>query len=114
MIRSVLHRRQKWGRGGSAATPIISRRGSRSVDDLQLREFCKAFLSKLRADARLLGPAERDVRRHVEVLVDPDRAGLDAGGNLMRAFWVGRPDRGAEAVSGGVGAADYVFLVGVF
>ena len=47
------------------------------VDDLQLGEFGESFFGEFDADARLLGAAERDVRRHVEVFVDPDRAGLD-------------------------------------
>src|SRR5260370_34268627 len=59
--------------------------GSRLVDDLELSEFGEAFLGEFGADARLLGAAERNVRRHIEMLVDPDRAGLDAARDLVGA-----------------------------
>src|ERR1700692_2646642 len=59
--------------------------GSRLIDDLELGEFGEAFLGEFGADARLLGAAERNVRRHVEMIVDPDRAGLDAARDLVGA-----------------------------
>ena len=74
----------------------------------------ETFLGEFGADAGLLGAAERDVRGHVEMLVDPDRAGLDLAGDGVGTLDVGRPDRRAEAVSRGVGAADHVILVGIF
>src|SRR5258707_11962559 len=44
------------------------RRRSRPVDDLELGELGKSFLGEFGADAGLLGAAERDMRRHVEML----------------------------------------------
>src|SRR6476659_1705261 len=99
---------KNWGRDVSAAAPVYRSGRRRAVDDLQLCELGETFLGEFSADARLLGAAERDVRGHVEVLVDPDRAGLELRCDLVRALDVGRPDRRAEAVGGGVGAADRV------
>ena len=62
--------------------------GARFVDDLQLGKLGETFLGELGADPRLLGAAERDMRGHVEVLVDPDRAGLDAARDLVGAHGV--------------------------
>jgi len=66
-------------------------------DCLGLAEFQHAFLSALNADARLLEAAKGRVRAEVLALIDPDRAGLEACGNLLRPCNVARPDRGALA-----------------
>ena len=44
------------------------------------------------ADAGLLRPSERDVRSHVQVLVDPDRAGVDPRRHGDRPLAVRGPD----------------------
>src|SRR5665213_476817 len=51
-------------------------RSASFVDDLKLGELRETLLGEFGADAGLLGSAERDERRHVEMLVDPDRSGL--------------------------------------
>src|SRR5450631_1494858 len=82
-------------RGGSAAA-IIRELRARLVDDLELGELREPFLGEFGADARLLGATERNMRRHVEVLVDPDRSGLDLACHLVRPRRVRRPHRCAE------------------
>jgi hypothetical protein len=62
------------------------------VDDLQLGEFDQPFLGKFSADTGLLGSAEGNVRRHIEVLVDPYRSGLDLARDLVGAGRIRRPD----------------------
>src|SRR3546814_8816325 len=47
------------------------------IDDLVLGELLEAFDALLAADTGLLGPAERDIERHVEMFVHPHRARLD-------------------------------------
>src|SRR5215831_11759369 len=95
------------GDRGIAAIPEVAGSGARrrSVDDLELGELRQTLFGELRADARLLGAAEGDMRGHVEMLVDPDRAGLDLLCDLVSALGVRRPDRSAEAVGRRVGAA---------
>src|SRR5215469_5048858 len=98
----------KGDRGGTAVPSISSGRGSGAVDDLQLGKFGETFLGEFGSNAGLLGAAERDMRGHIEVLVDPDRAGLDPLRDLVGARRIGRPHRRAEAVVGGVGTSDHV------
>lgn len=87
---------QKSDRGAAAAAIIYIRLRACLVDDLQLGELRKPFLGELGADARLLGPAERNMRRHVEVLVDPHRCSFDLACDLMRPCRIRRPDRRAQ------------------
>src|SRR5262245_61182581 len=47
------------------------------VDHLGLGELLESLVAHFSAHARLLRGCERDVRRQVEVLVDPDRARVD-------------------------------------
>jgi hypothetical protein len=63
----------------------------RDVDDLRLGVFLEPLLAQCRPQAGLLGPAERHVGRQVQMLVDPNRAGVDPQCDLVRAFDVGRP-----------------------
>ena len=72
------------------------------VDNLKLGEFGETFLGEFGPDAGLLSAAEWDVRRHVEMLVDPHRSSLDAARDLMRPRGIGRPYRGAETIIGRV------------
>jgi hypothetical protein len=67
-----------WNRGGVAAIPISQRSGAGTgpVDDLQLGELSQTLFGKLGAYAGLLGTAKRNMRGYVQMLVDPDRAGL--------------------------------------
>ena len=84
------------------------------VDDLQLSELSQALFGKLNADSRLLGAAERNVRCHVEMFIDPDRSGLDLACDAVGAFQTRRPDRCTKTIVGRVGAADHVVIVGIF
>ena len=53
------------------AAPPADSRSACDVDDPRLRELLQPLLPHLRADARLLGAPERNIRRHVEMLVHP-------------------------------------------
>jgi hypothetical protein len=68
-----------------AAIVRVGGSGAGAVDDLELGELRKPFLGEFGADARMLGAAERDMRRHVEVLVDPDGTRLDPACDLVGA-----------------------------
>jgi hypothetical protein len=61
----------------------------------------------------VLRAAERDHRVDAAVAVDPDRAGLEAGGDPLRPVPVGGPHRGAEADADAVGPLDRLLEVGV-
>ena len=92
-------------------SPLSS--GPGFVDDLKLGKFRQPLLGKLRADPGLFGAAERNVRGHIEMLVDPDGTRLDLARDLVRPLRIRRPDRRAKPVGGGVGAADRVIVVGI-
>jgi hypothetical protein len=47
------------------------------VDDAGVDELLEPGLALFAAQPRLLDPSERHVEPQVEMLVDPDRAGLD-------------------------------------
>src|SRR5262249_38217031 len=54
------------------------------------------------------------MRRHVEVLVDPHRAGFDTACHVVGACWIRRPYRCAETVGGCVSPANHILAPGVF
>jgi hypothetical protein len=68
--------------------PIRAGRSSSDVDDPRLRELLQALLPHLRADSRLLGSTEGNIRRHVEVLVHPYAARIDPAGDLVGTLCV--------------------------
>ena len=82
-------RAAKEGRGDIAATPMASGTCAWSIDNLELREFGETFLGEFRADARLLGAAVRNMRRHIKVLVDPHGASLDTRRDLVSTLRIG-------------------------
>src|SRR5437764_5350431 len=61
-------------------------------DRLQLDVFADALLAELAADARGLEAAERRDEVH-GVLVDPERAGADAAGDVERVLGIRREHR---------------------
>src|SRR5262245_8442645 len=77
----------------------------RRIDEGCLGELAEPFPAQLDADAGLLRPPERDVRSHVQVLVDPDRAGIHPGRHPHRPVVVRGPDRAPQAVVRVVDAA---------
>ena len=56
----------------------------RQIDRLGSHVLEQAFHAVLYAETGLLVPAKRRVRTQVEILVDPDGAGLKASGNVHR------------------------------
>src|SRR5215471_5302748 len=67
----------------------------RHVDDGRLGELLESLPAQLGPDTGLLRAGVRDVRSEIEMLVHPDRAGIDAGCHPERPLAIGRPDRGA-------------------
>src|SRR6516162_9458434 len=74
-------------------------RGSsfRQVDDRRLGERLEPLLTQLGPDTGLLRAGVGDVRSEIEMLVHPDRAGIEPGRHLERPVAVRRPDRAAQA-----------------
>src|SRR3546814_9490122 len=78
------------------------------IDDLGLGELLEAFDALLAADTGLLGPAERDIERHVEMFVHPHRARLDLQCDMETALGIIGPDRTAQPIFTVIGATDDV------
>src|SRR3546814_10182593 len=74
------------------------------IDDLGLGELLEAFDALLAADTGLLGPAERDIERHVEMFVHPHRARLDLQCDMETALGIIGPDRTAQPIFTVIGA----------
>src|SRR6266436_1422839 len=63
---------------------------------LGIEMVVKAFGAELAPDAGVIDPAPRRGRIEAVMIVDPDDAGLDAGGDAMRAGDVAGPDRSGK------------------
>ena len=83
--------------------PEVQVRSEGGGDSFHFGVVVEHFLAHLAAPAGLLVTAER--QRGVEhvVAIDPDRAGADAAGQLVRGAAVAGPDAGGEAVDRVVG-----------
>src|SRR3546814_12222168 len=79
-------------------TLFRSRNPVGDIDDLGLGELLEAFDALLAADTGLLGPAERDIERHVEMFVHPHRARLDLQCDMETALGIIGPDRTAQQI----------------
>src|SRR5258705_12647783 len=69
-----------------------------------------AFVAELAPDAGVIDPAPGRGRIEAVMIVDPDDAGLDAGGDAMRAGDVAGPDRRGEPERGIIGGPQRVRL----
>src|SRR5262245_64207155 len=69
----------------------------RHVDDGRLGELLESLPAQLGPDTGLLRAGVRSVWSEIEVLVDPDRAGVDPRRHPERPLAVRRPDRAAQA-----------------
>src|SRR6516225_3112366 len=85
----------------------------RRVDDRRLGELLKALLAQFGPDTGLLRAGVRSVWSEIEMLVHPDRAGIDPGRHLERSVAVRRPNRAAQAEVRVVGTFDHFVDVGV-
>src|SRR5438132_14400084 len=74
-------------------------RPQRHLDHLRLHVRREPERTDLTAEARLLESAEWHVRLAADMVVDPDRAGLDLFGDRLAAVEVVGPDRSAQAVA---------------
>src|SRR5258705_9921217 len=63
---------------------------------LGIEMVVKAFGAELAPDAGVIDPAPGRGRIEAVMIVDPDDAGLDAGGDAMRAGDVAGPDRSGK------------------
>src|SRR5580704_15420654 len=84
----------------------------RHVDDGRLGEGLESLLALLNSDAGLLRTGERDVRSGIEMLVHPDRAGIDPGGHPERPVAVRRPDRATQTYVCVVGTGNHLVQIG--
>jgi hypothetical protein len=80
------------------------------LDRLDLHVVLECVLSELSADARLLEPAKGDLRVELVVAVDPDGAGLEVGGDSVRAGEIAGEDARGETVVCVVGRGDDLVL----
>src|SRR6185436_13941794 len=71
-------------------------------------ELLESGLALLAAQPRLLDPAERHVESQVEMLVDPDRAGVDRTRDGRRLVEILAPYCAAKPIVAGIGARDHV------
>src|SRR5207342_499530 len=97
-------------RSSSSRSSVI---GSPEVDAdvLGFGEETHRFLAAFAAQARLFHAPEGRAQVALEPGVHPDDAGVYAGGEPVRAAQVGGEDRSGQAVAGGVGQGQRLFLV---
>src|SRR6266498_1918629 len=89
-------KQRRWVPAFAGTTIISCISPERHVDVLDLRA-CEQLLDRfLATDARLLVAAERHADPVLTRAVDPHVAGLDPGGEAVRAVEIVRPDRASQ------------------